>query len=42
MKLPDRVKQIVRDLYTRNLPLARGNDEMRRQLARMIAEQKRF
>lgn len=42
MKLPDRAKEIVRALYERHKDLARGDDEQRRTLTRMIAEQVRF
>jgi hypothetical protein len=39
MRLPDRVQRIVKDLYDAHRNLARGTDDERRQLARMIAEQ---
>ena len=42
MRLPDRVQDITVELYNRNLALAHGDDDQRRQLARMIAEQARY
>lgn len=37
--LPARVKAIVQALYDRNVALSEGNDDQRRALAKMIAEQ---
>ena len=42
MRLPDRVQDITVELYNRHLALAHGDDDQRRQLARMIAEQARY
>jgi hypothetical protein len=42
MKLPDRVLQIVRELYARHKTLAEGPDDQRRLLTRMVAEQVRL
>ena len=42
MKLPARVKQIIRSLYEVNVALARGSDAQRRQLVMLIAQQARF
>ena len=42
MTLPDRVQAIVRALYERHTELARGDEEQRRTLTRMIAEQASF
>ena len=42
MQLPARAQQIVQALYERHLPLANGDDDQRRELAKLIAEQTRF
>jgi hypothetical protein len=42
MKYPSRVQEIINELAARNPALVRGDDEARRQLTRLIAEQCRF
>lgn len=41
-ELPQAVQDIVQQLYTRHLDLARGDDDQRRQLTKMIVEQTVF
>src|SRR5262245_16436058 len=42
MRYPSRVQEIVNQLASKNPELVRGDDEARRQLTRLIAEQCRF
>jgi hypothetical protein len=39
MKLPQRATDVIRELYERNKPLAQGDDNQRRALTKIIAEQ---
>lgn len=39
MNIPSRVNTIIRELYNRNIPLAKGSDDQRRMLTMIIAEQ---
>jgi len=42
MKIPQRVYEIIVELYNRNTVLARGSDDARRSLTMLMAEQVRF
>jgi hypothetical protein len=42
MRYPNRVQDIINELAAKNPELVRGDDEARRQLTRLIAEQCRF